>query len=126
MPKNCFSDRSALLFPLGLTAIKIQEDQEVKKVVYSVAKRSASGGTIKGIGYVTDTDLITACTGKNGISYVRVFEDCVKDCHPTGERKDEFKGEFYEIREVEYETKYGSKDAREIEIIYSIWFKFVR
>ena len=98
----------------------------MKKVVYSVTKRGNLGLTIKGIGYVTDTDLIAACTGKNGKNYVRVFEDCVKDCHPTGEKKDEFKGEFYEIREVEFETKYGSTDTREIEVIYSIWFKFVR
>ena len=96
----------------------------MKKVVFSVTKLGRTESKISGIGYVTDEDLITACIGKNGKPYIRVFEDCLKDCFPV--KDDEYNGEYYEIREVEVETKYGSTDTREIEVYYSIWFKFVR
>ena len=96
----------------------------MKKVVFSVTKLGGSEQTISGIGYVTDQDLITACLGKNGKPYIRVFEDCLKDCYPVSEG--EFKGNYYEFHEVEYETKYGSKEIREVEVDYSIWFKYVR
>ena len=48
----------------------------------------------------------------------------MKDCFPVNES--EFKGEYYELHEVELETKYGSKETREVEVDYSIWFKYVR
>ena len=96
----------------------------MKKVVFSVTKLGRTKQKFSGIGYVTDEDLITACIGKNGKPYIRVFEDCLKDCFPV--KDDEYNGEYYEIREVEVETKYGSKETKEIEIYYSIWFKFVR
>ena len=96
----------------------------MKKVVYSVTKFGRSESKISGIGYVTDQDLITACMGKNGKPYIRVFEDCLKDCSLVNES--EFKGEYYELHEVEFETKFGSKETREVEVEYSIWFKYVR
>ena len=96
----------------------------MKKVVFSVTKLGRAEQKISGIGYVTDKDLITACLGKNGKPYIRVFEDCLKDCFPVNEN--EFKGEYYELRNMEFETKYGSKDTREVEVDYSIWFKYVR
>ena len=96
----------------------------MKKVVYSVTKLGRTEQKISGIGYVTDTDLITACLGKNNKPYIRVFADCMKDCFPVSES--EFKGEYYELREVEFETKYGSKETREVEVDYSIWFKYVK
>ena len=96
----------------------------MKKVVFSVTKLGRTEQKFSGIGYVTDEDLITACIGKNGKPYIRVFEDCLKDCFPV--KDDEYNGEYYEIREVEVTTKYGSKETKEIEVYYSIWFKFVR
>ena len=96
----------------------------MKKVVFSVTKLGRTEQTISGIGYVTDQDLITACMGKNGKPYIRVFEDCLKDCFPVSES--EYKGEYYELRDMEFTTKYGSKEIREIEVDYSIWFKYVR
>ena len=96
----------------------------MKKVVFSVTKFGKAERKISGIGYVTDKDLITACLGKNSKPYIRVFEDCLKDCFPV--KDDEFKGEYYELHEVEYETKYGSKETREVGVDYSIWFKYVR
>ena len=38
-------------------------------------------------------------------------------------KDDEFKGAYYEIREVEFEDKNGSKEKRECEINYNIWYK---
>ena len=98
----------------------------MKKVVYSVAKADKFGNKITGIGYVTDADLITACTGQNGKHYVRIFEGCIKDCMPVSGSKTEFKGDYYELREAEFTTKHGSKETREIETEYSIWFKYLR
>lgn len=38
---------------------------------------------------------------KKGTPYIRVFEDCIKDCHSIPNRDKEYKGGYYEIREVE-------------------------
>ncbi len=98
----------------------------MKKVVYSVTRyRKDELIKMSGLGYITDTDLIIACVSQNGKAYIRVFEDCIKDCHPIPDKPGEHKGGCYEIREVEVETKNGSKDTREIELEYKIWYKFV-
>ncbi len=98
----------------------------MKKVVYSVTRFIKGEPTkITGLGYITDTDLVVACMSKAGKPYIRVFEDCIKDCHPIPDKPGENKGACYEIREVEFETKNGSKDTREIELEYKIWYKFI-
>lgn len=96
----------------------------MKKVVYSVTKVGKMSNTkMSGVGYITDTDLIIACVSKNDKPYIRVFEDCIKDCHLIINTKDEYKGAYYEIREIEFENDKGSKDTREIEMNYYIWYK---
>ena len=103
----------------------------MKKVVYSISRFSKFGNTkMIGVGFITDKDLIIACVSQKGNPYIRVFEDCVKDCHPIAGKEGEFKGPHYEIREVEVETKNGSGeftgyDKREVEIEYSVWYKLV-
>lgn len=103
----------------------------MKKVVYSVSKQNRSGSTkMTGLGFITESDLIIACTSKSGKAYIRVFEDCVKDCHAVSGREGEFKGAHYEIREIEFEKKTSSGEStgyekREIEVEYSIWYKLV-
>ncbi len=52
-----------------------------------------------GIGYITDTDLIFAYMSRKGNPYIRVFEDCIKDCHPVPDKSGEYKGDFYEMNE---------------------------
>ena len=49
----------------------------MKKVYYSV-KRYKRNEMIeqKGVGYITDTDLVIACISQNSKPYIRVFEDC--------------------------------------------------
>ena len=58
----------------------------------------------KGVGYITDTDLVIACISQNNKPYIRVFEDCVKDCHPIPYRSNEYQGGYYEIREIDIDT----------------------
>ena len=96
----------------------------MKKVVFSVTKLGKFESKLSGIGYVTDEDLLVPCISKNQKPYIRVFEDCVDKCRPIPGKEGEFKGMLYEIRNVEYETKFGSKDTREVEIEYSVWFKY--
>lgn len=101
----------------------------MKKVVYSVTKVGRNENTkMIGLGYITDKDLIIACISKNGKPYIRVFEDCVKNCHKLTNTTNEYKGAHYEVREIEFETKTSSGqstgfDKREIEINYNIWYK---
>lgn len=101
----------------------------MKKVVFSVTKQGRYENTkTTGVGYITDTDLITACISKNGKPYIRVFEDCVKNCHPISGRDNEYRGAHYEIREIEFEKRNSSGDSTgyetcEVEINYSIWYK---
>lgn len=55
----------------------------MKEVVYSISKpNKLEDGRLTGIGCITDEDLIIAAISKNGKPYIRVFEDCLKDCHP--------------------------------------------
>ena len=97
----------------------------MKKVVYSISRLSRFGNNkMTGVGFITDEDLVIACVSQKGNPYIRVFEDCVKGCHPVAGKEGEFKGAHYEIREVEIE-KNGSYDTREIEIEYSVWYKLV-
>ena len=89
----------------------------MKKVVYSISRLSRFGNNkMTGVGFITDEDLVIACVSQKGNPYIRVFEDCVKGCHP--------------VAEIEVETKNGSGeftgyDKREIEIEYSVWYKLV-
>ena len=83
-----------------------------------------------GVGFITESDLVIACVSQKGNPYICVFEDCVKNCHAIPNRKGEFKGAHYEIREIEVETKNGSGEStgyekKEVEIEYSVWYKLV-
>ncbi len=97
----------------------------MKKIVFAVT-RYVKGEPQKqsGIGFITDEDLIIACVGKNNKPYIRVFQDCVHSCYPIPNKPGEFKGNHYEIHEIEVESKNGSKDTREIEVDYKIWYKY--
>ena len=67
----------------------------MKKVVYCVTKLGRLENLqMKGVGYITDTDLVIACMSKNQKPYIRVFEDCVKDCHLVINTSDEYKGAY--------------------------------
>ena len=101
----------------------------MKKVVYTVTKVGRTENTkMSGLGYVTENDLIIACISKNQKPYIRVFEGAVKDCHKVINTPNEYKGAYYEVKEVEFETKNSSGQStgfekREIEMNYYIWYK---
>ena len=98
----------------------------MKKVVYSVTRyRKDDIDKISGLGYITDADLVIACMSKAGKPYIRVFEDCVKNCHPIPDKQGEYKGAHYEIREIQLDTGKDNYETREIELNYNIWYKFV-
>ena len=89
----------------------------MKKVIYSITKIGKTENTkTTGVGYITDTELITANIAKSGKAYIRVY-DCVKYCQRIGEAGDEYRGLYSEL--VEYE-------GRDIEIAYYIWYKVTK
>ena len=98
----------------------------MKKVYYSI-KRYKRNDMIeqKGVGYITDTDLVIACISQNNKPYIRVFEDCVKDCHPIPYRPNEYQGEYYEIREIDIDTGKDNYEKREVQLDYKIWYKII-
>ena len=54
----------------------------MKKVIYSVSRFNKFGNNkLTGIGFITEKDLIIACVSQKGNAYIRVFEDCIKNCH---------------------------------------------
>ena len=98
----------------------------MKKVVYSVTRyRKEEMLKLSGLGYITDTDLIIACVSQKGKPYIRVFEDCIKNCYPIPDKLGEYKGNCYEIHEVQIDTGKDNYETREIELNYNIWYKYV-
>lgn len=67
------------------------------KVIYSVTKLGKFENKISGVGYITDTDLLVPALSKLGKPYIRVFEDCIKNCHEVAGKEKEFRGTHYEI-----------------------------
>lgn len=100
------------------------EVKQMNKVVFSVTRAGKSSNRLSGIGYITDKDLLIPAISKNGKAYIRIFEDCIRYCHKVSGESDEFKGTYYELKEVEFETRNGSGyEKREIEVTYYIWYK---
>jgi len=97
----------------------------MKKVVYSVTKAGKDKVRITGLGYITNEDLIVATLSKSGKPYVRIFEDCIKNCHPVVNAKNEFNGTHTEIIEIEINTDKNDYETREIEVCYYIWYRLV-
>ena len=88
----------------------------MKKVLYTVTKVGKETTKVSGLGYITDTDLITAQISKNGNSYIRVYEDCVKDCRKIAGKDNEYKGAIWEVIEI---------DDRPIDLNYYVYYKIV-
>ena len=98
----------------------------MKKVVFSVKKLGRNEDKISGTGYITSSDLIASGISKNGKStYVRIFEDCLRMCHPVPNRPNEYSGYVYEIHELPFETRNGSTEMREVTLEYQIWYKIL-
>ena len=96
----------------------------MQKVVFSVIKAGGYENKMSGVGYITDEDLLIPAISKNGKPYIRVFQDCIRYCHKIANENEEYKGTFYELREIEFEVRNGSGyEKREVEITYYIWYK---
>ena len=53
----------------------------MQKVVYSVSKLNRFGNTkMTGVGFITDSDLITACVSKKGSAYSRIASKIAMLC----------------------------------------------
>ena len=102
----------------------------MKKVVYAVTRVGKNGNTkMSGFGWITESDIIATYKGRDGNRHKRVYEDCIRNCRPTG-KPNEYKGTYYEIKEIEFQTTNSvgqctGYDTREIEINYYIWFKVI-
>ena len=88
----------------------------MQKVVYSVSKVNRDE-KLKGIGYVSEGNLLIPAISKTGKPYIRVFEDITDKCRPSVNSSGEYKG---------YITlAYQTDNNDYIEIDYSVWFKYV-
>lgn len=95
----------------------------MKKVFFSVVKAGRNEQKMSGVGYITNEDLLVPAISRNGKAYIRVFEDCISYCHAMPKSPDEYKGTFYEVKEIEFENRNGSIETREVELTYYIWYK---
>ena len=103
----------------------------MQKVVFSIIKLGKyDNKKMTGIRYINQTDLITFRKDKDGNCYKRIYDDCLKYCHKIIGKDNEFKGQYYEYQEVEFETRTSSGQfagygRNEIEVNYNIWFKLI-
>ena len=97
----------------------------MKKVVYSLTRfRKYENQVRKGIGYITDEDLIITVF-KNGKEEKRTFEDCLRYCHKIITTEDQYTGHFTEYENVEIPDKYGAYQIIELEVEYKLWYKII-
>ena len=98
----------------------------MKKVRYSVSKYQKGGPlTMSGTGYITDTDLVIACTNKYVKLYVRIFEDALKYCTPIINKNNEFKGNVTEYHDITVDVGEDSTEIVEIQTEYKVWYKLI-
>jgi len=63
----------------------------MRKIVFSVSKVNRDE-KLKGIGYLSEGNLLIPSISKKGKPYIRVFEDVTKSCHSSFYSEDEYKG----------------------------------
>lgn len=99
----------------------------MKKVVYSVTKVNKEE-KLKGVGYFVDDNLLIPATSSKGNSYIKVFEDITKYCHPVNGKDNEFKGYVtvaYENVHIYNKQKKSYDTLDYCETTYYVWFKIV-
>ena len=92
----------------------------MKKVTFSIKKRN--GDKITGVGYITNEDLLIPAISKNNKPYIRVFEDCIKDCHKIVGKDNQYQGIYEYLMNADLEDKQGRITTKEITVTYYIWF----
>ena len=103
----------------------------MKKVVYGVSRISRFGNSkMTGVGFITDEDLVIACVSRKGNAYIRVFEDCVKNCHAIpgrdGDKVCFFErfGGYWAEQEPELCEKMRSLEKKYNCLVYAITHEF--
>ena len=97
----------------------------MKKVLYSLTKfRKYDKQVKKGIGYITDEDLIVSIY-KDGKFEQRTFEDCLRYCHKVIDQDNQYKGNFTEYENIEIPHRLGGYTTVEIEVEYQLWYKIL-
>lgn len=107
----------------------------MQKVVYSISKVNRDE-KLKGVGYLSEGNLLIPSLSSKGKPYIRVFEDVSEQCKPVFGKTDEFKGYvdviytnvpvFKSVDHDSNENKEGSYEVLEtIETTYYVWFKKV-
>lgn len=89
----------------------------MQKIVYRITKNVKEKPFIKGIGYIINNNIIVS-TNDNDKQKVIVFEDATKDCHPNGNRINEFKGCYKWLTSCN-----NFEGCREVD--YNIWYKII-
>jgi len=92
----------------------------MKKVTFSVKKRN--GEKITGVGYITATDLLIPAISKNNKPYIRIFEDCIKDCHKIIGTTNQYHGNYDYLMTADLQDDKGRTTTKEITVNYYIWF----
>lgn len=107
----------------------------MQKVVYSISKVNRDE-KLKGVGYLSEGNLLIPSLSGKGKPYIRVFENVLDQCKPVFGKTDEFKGYVNVIytdvpvfKSTEHdndENKEGSYEVIEtVEVTYYVWFKKV-
>lgn len=96
----------------------------MKQVKYSIVRYGKSCYyRFSGIGEIDDENLYTSYTDKNGNLVEHTYEDCLRYLHPVLNTENEFKGNFTEFKEIEFENDKGYLTSLEIEVEYQIWIR---
>ena len=88
----------------------------MEKVLYTVTKLGRNPVTRSGLGYISKEDLVMLWKSAEDKPFIKVFDDCLKQCHRIAGTDNEFKGAFWELFEHE---------GRPVEVNYSIYYKVV-
>ena len=91
--------------------------EERKKVKFSLIKFTKKGSQrFAGYGEIDNENLYYGN---------RIYEDCIGYCHRTLSSSNEFKGNFTQIEEIEFENDKGQLVELEVETSYQLWFKIL-
>lgn len=107
----------------------------MQKVVYSISKVNRDE-KLKGVGYLSEGNLLIPSLSGKGKPHIRVFENVLDQCKPVFGKTDEFKGYvnviytdvpvFKSTDRDSDESKQGSYEIIDsLTVTYYVWYKKV-
>ena len=88
-----------------------------KKVKYSLIKFTKKGSQrFTGFAEIDDENLYIGN---------RTYEDCIRYCNKVLNTNNEYKGNFTQIEEIQFENNKGNLIELEVETSYSLWFRVI-